>query len=182
MSILKWKDFNEILSIRDQVDNLFDRMFENTSFHSLEERYAITSSGGSVPEFSIRHGDADIIIQVALPGYERGDIKVSVSNNLLAIGSEISREREIRGEGAYRYHRSHGGFCKVMELPAGVDATNIKTSFENGVLEVVLPKMRGRVENTKNRKSLPANKANNSTSTDLIPASESLPDDIDEII
>jgi len=140
MSIIKWKDLNEMMSIKDEVDHLFDTLFNKTSFHSWEEKFQLMSSGMPSPEFSIYQKGEDTVIQVALPDFQKGDIKVSVSGNLLAIGSEINREREVRGDNAYRYQRSHGSFCKVMELPAGVDAGNIRSSFTNGVLEVVLPR------------------------------------------
>ncbi|MGB9597686.1 MAG: Hsp20/alpha crystallin family protein, partial [Candidatus Poribacteria bacterium] len=41
---------------------------------------------------------------------------------------------------AYRYQRSHGSFCKVMELPSGFDVNRMKSTFVNGVLEIVIPK------------------------------------------
>ena len=170
MSILKWKNFDDMLSIRDEVDRLFDRMFEEATFQSWEERYTLVSSGGSAPEFSIQERDEGFVIQVSLPGFEKGDVKVSVSGNLLAIGSEVSREREFRGNNAYRYQRSHGGFCKVMELPAGVDANNIRSSFNEGVLEVVLPKTRPAATS---ETSVPID-------TDLALPSDLLPDEIDE--
>jgi len=140
MSMLKWKDFDEVLSIRDEIDRLFNNMFDKASFHAWEERYALMSSGTMSPEFNVYQRGGDTVIQVNLPGFEKGDIKVSVSGNLLAIGSEVSREREFKGDNAYRYHRSQGSFCRVMELPAGVDSGNIRSSFNNGVLEVVIPK------------------------------------------
>jgi HSP20 family protein len=170
MSMLKWKDFDEMSSMKDEVDRLFDKMFENTTFHSWEERYALTSSSGVTPEFSISQRDEGIVIQASLPGFEKGDVKVSVSGNLLAIGSEVSREREFRGNDAYRYQRSHGSFCKVMELPAGTDVNNIKASFENGVLEVLLPKVKTGVTDGTN---VPIN-------TDLTLPTDSLPDEFDE--
>lgn len=140
MSIIKWKDLNEMMSIKDEVDRLFDMMFEKTSFQSWEERYALMSSGTLSPEINVYQRGENTIIQVNLPGFDKGDIKVSVSGSLLAIGSEVSRERELRGKDAYRYQRSYGSFCKVMELPAGADASSIKASFNDGVLEVVIPK------------------------------------------
>lgn len=141
MSILKWKPFNELLSIKDEVDHMFDQMFEKTSFRSWEERYALMSSGVNSPEFRISHINEGITIQAELPGFERGDVKVSVCGNLLAIGSEVNRERELRGNNAYRYQRSYGSFCKVMEIPAGMDTNRIRASFVNGHLEVVIPKI-----------------------------------------
>jgi len=140
MSLLKWKDFDELLSIKDEVNLLLDRMFESNTFHSIEERYALISSGVSVPQFLSFYRGSDFVIQLQMPEFEKGDIKVSVSGNLLAIGSEVRREREYLGNESYRYQRSNGSFCKVMELPAGLDTSKAKSTFANGVLEVVIPK------------------------------------------
>lgn len=140
MSIIKWKDFDELLSIKDEVNRLIDKMFESTSFHSIEERYALISSGVPAPQFNVFYRDNDLVIQSHLPEFEKGDIKVSATGNLLAIGSEVRREREFNGNNAYRYQRSHGSFCKVMELPNGLDVNRMKSTFVNGILEIVIPK------------------------------------------
>ena len=140
MSIVKWKDFDELLSVKDEVNRLIDKMFESASFHSLEERFALISSGVSTQQFNVFYKGDDLVIQSHMPEFEKGDVKVSVSGNLLAIGSEVRREREYVGNEAYRYQRSHGSFCKVMEIPTGFDTNKIKSSFTNGVLEIVIPK------------------------------------------
>lgn len=170
MSILKWKALDDMLSIKDEVDRLFDQMFEKTSFHSWEERYTLMSSGMQSPEFKISHRDEGIVIQAELPGFEKGDVKVSVSGNMLAIGSEVNREREFRGNNAYRYQRSHGSFCKVMELPADVDTARIRVSFVNSRLEIMIPKA---------QHSLPDDTSIPIEIDPMLPA-DTLPDEIDE--
>jgi HSP20 family protein len=139
MSILKWRNLSNLTGIKDEIDRMFDSMFDKASFHSAEERYALTSSGTWAPDSRVFQRGNDTVIQINLPEFEKGDIKVSVSGNTLAIGSEINREQEFRGDNSYRYRRSHGSFCKVMELPGNADADNIKSSFKNGILEVVIP-------------------------------------------
>lgn len=168
MPILKWKSLDEMMTIGDQVQQLFDKMFQETSFHSWEERFALTSSGGAAPKFDMRDTDENLVIEVAMPGLNKGDVKVSVSGNLLAIAGEVTREREFRGDDAYKYRRSHGSFYQVMELPAGVDAGNVKTSFSEGVLQIILPKAKPGIV------SVPAD-------TSLALPSEPVSDEIDEI-
>ena len=140
MSILKWMDVNNLLSIKDGVDRLFDKMFESAKFHSWEERYALVSSGTYTPQFYAFYRNDSFVIQSKMPEYEKGDIKVSISGNLLAIGSEVNRDREFIGSNVYRYHKSYGSFCKIMELPAGLDTNNARSTFSNGTLEIVIPK------------------------------------------
>lgn len=140
MSILKLMDVNDLLSIKDEVDRLFDKMFESTKFNSWEERYALISSGTYTPQFNAFYRGSDFVIQSKMPEFGKGDIKVSISGNLIAIGSEVNREREFIGDKAYRYHRSYGSFCKVLELPAGLDTNKARSTFSNGMLEIVIPK------------------------------------------
>ena len=143
MSILKWKDFNDMLSIRDEVDRLFNKMFQASNFHSWEERFSLMSSNLTPPQFSTSQKGDTTIIRVDLPGFDKGDIKVSVSGNLLAIGSEVSREREFKGDSTYGYQRTGGSFYRVMELPADADTNRIASSFSNGVLEITIPRIGG---------------------------------------
>ncbi|MGQ9609632.1 MAG: Hsp20/alpha crystallin family protein [bacterium] len=140
MSILKWMDVNSLLSIKDEVDRLFDKMFESTKFHSWEERYALVSSGTYTPQLNAFYRSDSFVIQSRMPEFEKGDIKISISGNLLAIGSEVNREREFIGNNAYRYHKSYGSFCKVLELPTGLDTNNARSTFRNGILEIVIPR------------------------------------------
>ena len=140
MSILKWMDIKDLMSIKDEVDRLFDKMFESTKFSSWEERYALVSSGAYTPQFNAFYRGDDFVIQSKMLEFEKGDIKVSISGNLIAIGSEVNREREFIGDKAYRYHKSYGSFCKVFELPNGLDTNNARSTFSNGILEIVIPK------------------------------------------
>ena len=152
MSLLRWKDFDELMSIKDEVNRMLDKMFESTTFHSIEERYSLMASGVPAPQFKSFYRGEDFVIQSQMTEYEKGDIKLSVTENLLAIGSEVRREREFAGNDAYRYQRSHGSFCKVMELPSGLNTSGIKSTFVNGVLEVIIPKA-GRTVNVVEEKA-----------------------------
>lgn len=137
MSISKL-NLNDLLSIKDEADRLFN---EASTFNSWEERYALMASGTYSPQLNTYYRGDDFVIQSNMPEFDKGDIKVSVSGKLLAIGSEVKREREFVGDNAYRYHRSGSSFCKIMELPAGLDTGRMKSTFKNGVLEVIIPKL-----------------------------------------
>ncbi|MBD3183188.1 Hsp20 family protein [Candidatus Poribacteria bacterium] len=144
MSLIKWKDITDLTSIKDKMDEIFDRMFGENSISSMEERYSLVSSGIPSPETKTFQRGNDTVVQVNLPGFEKGDIKVTVSGNMLAIGSEVSREQEFRGDNAYRYRRSKGSFCKVMEIPAGVDTNRITSTYRDDILEIVMPRSGGK--------------------------------------
>jgi HSP20 family protein len=82
----------------------------------------------------------DIVVKVELPGMEKENVEVKLTDHMLTIKGEKKKEQEIKEENYYRSERSYGSFIRTLELPADVHADKVKASFKNGVLEVRLPK------------------------------------------
>jgi len=80
------------------------------------------------------------IVKAELPGMKEEDIDVSVVGDTLSIKGEKKTETEVKDEAYYRCERTYGSFYRSIPLPSTVDANKIEASFEDGVLEVVLPK------------------------------------------
>jgi HSP20 family protein len=59
---------------------------------------------------------------------------------VLTISGERKSDHGHRSEGYYRIERAVGTFSRSLTLPEGIDPENIKASFNNGVLEVRVPK------------------------------------------
>jgi HSP20 family protein len=85
-----------------------------------------------------QHGD-ELLIRVDLPGVQKNDIKVNVSEDAVTIQGERHRAQEEERDGVYRSERSYGSFRRTIVLPAGVVADQAKASFTNGVLEIRMP-------------------------------------------
>ena len=82
----------------------------------------------------------DIVVKAELPGMEKENVEVKLTDHMLTIKGEKKKEEEIKEENYYRSERSYGSFIRTLELPADVHADKVKASFKNGVLEVRLPK------------------------------------------
>ncbi len=67
-------------------------------------------------------------------------MNVEVENNVLTVSGERKTELEDKHEGYYRLERSTGAFARSLTLPEGIDAGAVTASFDNGVLEVRIPK------------------------------------------
>ena len=80
------------------------------------------------------------MVRAELPGLKEEDIDVSVEGDTLTIKGERKAESEVKEEDYYCCERSYGSFFRSMTLPSTVDATKIEASYEDGVLEVSLPK------------------------------------------
>ncbi len=93
-----------------------------------------------LPACDIYEEGKDIVVKADLPGMKKEDIKIDLSENVLTISGEKKKEEKVEKGDYYRYERRHGSFFRRFELPFEIDAEKIKAHFENGVLEVRLPK------------------------------------------
>lgn len=134
MDIMKWDPFRDMVSIRDEIDRLFDG-----SFGRMPAKRSVME-GIWAPLVDIEETKDDILIRAELPGMKKEDIKISVSEGRLQIAGERSKEKEEK-EGTYhRIERTYGRFQRVVPLPVEVEAGKTKATYKDGMLEVRLPK------------------------------------------
>ncbi len=79
-------------------------------------------------------------IKAELPGMKEEDIDVSVSEGNLILKGEKKTESEIKEEDYYRCERTYGSFYRSIPMPSNIDSEKVEANYENGVLEVSIPK------------------------------------------
>jgi HSP20 family protein len=84
--------------------------------------------------------DGHTVVRLELPGMEMEDIDISLTDGQLTIMGEKKHEEEIKEENYYRSERSYGSFHRTVSVPQGIDESKIDATYQNGVLEVQLPK------------------------------------------
>jgi HSP20 family protein len=112
------------------VDRLFDAFFSTDRDQS--RRW--------VPPVDLVEAEDHFVLKADLPGLTDEDVSIEVQDGTLTISGERRAEHESHERGWYRIERSFGSFSRSLTLPDGVDADAISASFENGVLEVSIPK------------------------------------------
>jgi HSP20 family protein len=76
-----------------------------------------------------------------MPGVRKEDINVSINNNEVAISAEVKNEKEAKdGERTLRTERFYGKLQRAFTLEHPVDEAKAQARYENGVLELTLPK------------------------------------------
>lgn len=100
-----------------------------------------------MPAVELHEHDGDLVVRADLPGLEEDDVQVEVIDDVLTIQGERVQDCETSHEGLYRSECRYGSFFRSIPLPEGVDPNAIEASFENGVLEVRMPKPERRDEN-----------------------------------
>jgi HSP20 family protein len=129
-AVVRFDPFRDITSLRDEMNRLFSR--------TLGEG----ASAGSAwtPAVDIFDTAEAIVLKAELPGLTPDDIDIEVDDNVLTIKGERRFEDKVEEGRYYRLERAYGQFSRSVTLPQGVKADEISASFDQGVLEVRVPK------------------------------------------
>ena len=98
------------------------------------------TSGGQLwsPQLETFQRGDEFVIHADLPGLNKDDVKVDVTEDSVTIEGERREEHEEDREGYYRSERSYGSFRRTIPLPEGAITDTAKAQFNNGVLEIVV--------------------------------------------
>lgn len=117
-------------------DNFFD-LFDNF------ERKFFGNSNAAIPDFrtDIRDAGDRFVLEAELPGFNKEDIKLDVKDGILTISAQHDENKDEKdNKGSYiRRERRYGSFTRSFDV-TGVDEEHFTASYNNGVLELNLPK------------------------------------------
>ena len=139
-----------------------DRFFEGTSSGGR------SSTALWSPPIEVAEKDGQLTICAELPGLNKDDVKVELTEQGLTISGERQREQEDRRDGLYRSERSYGAFMRTIPLPGEANVEQAKATFENGVLRVSIPLPEGK----QRRHQIPIESRSAQSSSQGAPATE----------
>ena len=135
-----WRPFMDLDRWERDAQRMMDQFFGRPFMPWWPERWARTEPMEmNAPSVDVYVEKDDIVIKAELPGMEKDDIEVNLSNHLLTLKGEKKRDEKIKEEGYFCSERAYGSFARTLELPAEVQGEQVKASFKNGVLEIRLP-------------------------------------------
>ncbi|KXX66304.1 Hsp20/alpha crystallin family protein [Marichromatium gracile] len=129
----------------DEMDRAFEQMMRQgwlqRPFTGLWPGWdAETKATAVVPRMDVIDRDDEILVRAEVPGVARKDLEIELSGRLLTIRGERAHEtREERGTYCHT-EIARGGFTRSIRLPDEVATERVEATFEDGVLEVHLPK------------------------------------------
>jgi HSP20 family protein len=143
MSLVPFRDRNVLTrpestmfgSLQREIDRLFEDFNRGLGMVG-------TQGPNLLPNIDVTENENEIEITVEMPGLERKDVEISVEGDLLTIRGEkkIESEQKDDKKNVHLAERRYGVFYRVLQLPAGVDPSNIKATMANGVLRLTIPK------------------------------------------
>ncbi|MEW6353077.1 MAG: Hsp20/alpha crystallin family protein [Pseudomonadota bacterium] len=96
---------------------------------------------GNIPHVDVIDRDNEIVVRAEVPGVDKKDLDVSMTDNTITIKGETKYEEEEEKGDYYRCELTHGAFARTIPLPGAVDASKAKATYHEGVLEMNLPKL-----------------------------------------
>jgi len=81
-----------------------------------------------------------VVINAELPGMGKEDVDISVTGNILTIQGERKAEEEVQDEDYYCCERYRGTFYRAIQLPSSLETDKIEATYDEGILEITLPK------------------------------------------
>ena len=109
----------------------------------------LSNVSGFSPSVNTREGEYAYHVEVDLPGVKKEDIHVDLKDNVLTISGERKTKKEVKEKDYYKMESSYGKFQRSFTLPENTDAENIDANCKDGVLEVMIPKLKKSEKETK---------------------------------
>ena len=133
MDLIRWEPRRNLLR------SLFDDFFDVVEAPGRGRRSWFEGAMWE-PAIDLIDQKDKLIAKVELPGVDKKDVKISLTENNLTIQGEIKKEEEIKKENYYYRERAYGNYARTVSLPIEIDKDKISARFKNGILEVTMPK------------------------------------------
>jgi HSP20 family protein len=134
------------IDIYEDMERIFDKFFTHGWLRPWRMEWPALGEpsrpfAGRMPRTDVIDRDSEILVRAELPGVNKKDIDLSLSDDSVTIKAHTRHEEKVEKENYCRSEISRGEFMRTISLPAVVDSTKAKATFKDGLLEVVMPKI-----------------------------------------
>lgn len=137
MALIRWDPFRDLLTLQDRMDRLFQDSITRT--RGYEQSLA---PGFWSPPVDIYETDEAVVLKAELAGLNKNDVTIEIKNSTLVLRGERKFEKDIKEENYHRIERSYGSFSRTFSLPQTVDHSKVSATFKDGLLEIMIPKVK----------------------------------------
>lgn len=133
MALVRWEPFRELAALQNEMSR-----WMNTVSGPAGGGNGTSSSW--LPAVDVWETERELVLSFDLPGVPEEEIAVELDDGVLTVSGERERTDEHSSERFYRFERRYGQFARSVSLPAGVNEDEVKAEYEDGVLEIRIPK------------------------------------------
>jgi HSP20 family protein len=141
-TMMRWDPFQDLRSAQDemaQMAQMSPMLAQALGLYGQPQGSAAATAWA--PALDIAERKDAYLVTVELPGVEADDLDITLEDGLLTIQGERQFAHDSSEQQFHRVERRYGAFRRSITLPAQVQAEQIEASFDNGVLQILVPKM-----------------------------------------
>lgn len=127
---------NSIDTLRREMDHFFDDLVP----FSWSRDHSEKALGTWAPNADITETEQEYQIMMDIPGMDKNDIKVNIQDGRVSVTGERKSEEKEEKADFIRQERYYGSFFRSFKLPEKVKDDDIKATFKDGVLRLLIPK------------------------------------------
>jgi HSP20 family protein len=131
MAMDRWNPFRDMLALREAMD----RMFDDSSLRS-----GFASGRASSFPIDLAETDGGFSLRAALPGVKPEDVQITIHGDTLTIRGQSAANEERKEQNWIIREQRSGTFHRMVTLPAPVNPDGAEARFQDGILELTLPK------------------------------------------
>ncbi|HXE96520.1 MAG TPA: Hsp20/alpha crystallin family protein [Dongiaceae bacterium] len=140
-----WLESARLPALLDDMERMMSEFVRHpfAGFGASPFRGLLSDAGtaaGMSPAVDVYDEGGAIVVKAELPGLSRKDIEVKLIDNTLEITGEKKSEEKIDRRDYLKVERSYGKFSRTLRLPEGLDAEHVTAGFNDGVLEIKIPR------------------------------------------
>ena len=128
--LTRWDPFQEMITLRNTVDRLFDTAYGPSSSQPVTWGLAL----------DVIEQEDEYQVKASVPGINPDDLEITFTDNVLTIKGETKAEEEVKEANYHLRERRYGTFTRSLSLGSRINADKIQANYENGVLTLHLPK------------------------------------------
>jgi HSP20 family protein len=163
----QWDPFEDLRSAQDELNQMNPMLAQALGRYGQRQAAAADATPAWAPALDISERKDAYLVTVELPGVKLDDLQITLEGGLLTIQGERHFADDSSEQQFHRVERRYGAFRRAITLPAQVQAEQIEASFDNGVLQILVPKMEEatpkRIQVRPGRADLPAASSEDTT-------------------
>jgi HSP20 family protein len=139
-TMMRWDPFQDLRSAQDEMAQMTPMLAHALGLHARQQGNERAMTTAWAPALDISERKDAYLVTVELPGLKSEDLDITMEDGLLTIKGERQFTSESSEQQFHRVERRYGAFRRSITLPAQVQADHIEATFDNGVLQIVVPK------------------------------------------
>lgn len=134
MTLVRYNPNRGYLSMQDTMNSLVNALFNSDASDFASEGTEFS------PRMDMKESEDAYTVKLTMPGIDKNDIDISVSDGVLTVKGETKEEAEDEKSTYLVREHKHYSYYRSVRLPSEVVADKAEAEYKNGVLKLTLPK------------------------------------------